>query len=145
MIQRKQSIWLLIAALLSAGLFCFDIYHAHVAVNGTDTIAYIRINDDYPLLLIALVLTILPLVTIFMFRNRKRQRSMAIFNVVACIGFISAALMRVTNFMNKQPAATNGTYWIGAVLPLLSMVFIIMAIRGINKDEKLVKSQDRLR
>jgi len=145
MIQRKQTIWLLLAAICSACLFFVDFYHAHVNVNGTDTITYLRVNDHYPSLLMVLVMAVLPFIDIFMYKNRKRQRALAIVSIVANAGFVSMMLSRVTNFNKTVPAPTDGTYWIGAILPLISMLFLILAISGINKDEKLIKSLDRLR
>ncbi len=145
MIQRIQSVWLLLAALCCLSLFFFDIYHATVMINGTATVQYVRVNDHYPSLLIALVITIMPLGTIFLFKNRKRQRSIAVFGIVAIIGFITMTLSRVTKFNTDNPTATDASYWIGAVLPAIAIIFLILAIRGINKDEKLVKSLDRLR
>jgi hypothetical protein len=54
--------------------------------------------------------------------------------------------MHIANFNSQaNPAPTNGGYAFGSVLPIFSLVFLILAIRGINKDEKLVKSLDRLR
>lgn len=146
MIQRIQSVWLLLAALCNAGLFFFDFYHADVVTNGLAAVQHLRVNDHYPSLLMALAITIMPLVAIFLFKKRKQQRTVVILSIVFTIGFISNILMRVTNFNNSvTPAPTGGSYWIGAVLPALAIIFMIMAIRGINKDEKLVKSLDRLR
>lgn len=145
MIQRIQSVWLLLAALCCVGLFFFDIYHAEVVVNGANTTQAIRVSDHYPSLLIALVITIMPLVAIFMFKKRKRQKLIAIFSTVATIGFVAMALGRVTNFRNDNPIAVNGSYWIGAVLPAIAIIFLVLAVRSINHDDKLVKSVDRLR
>lgn len=145
MIQRIQTVWLLLAGLVNSGLFFFDLYRADIVTDGQTIPHSLRVNDHYPSLLIALVITILPLVTIFMFKNRKRQRLMVVLTLVSCIGFLSSAIMRTGNFMNQALALTNGTYWIGSVLPVIAIVFLVLAIRGINKDEKLVKSLDRLR
>jgi hypothetical protein len=148
MIQRKQSLWLLITALLNSGLLYFCIYKAHTLVNGTDTLTCMRVNgpNEFLLLLLTAVLIILPVVTIFMFKNRKQQRSAVYLNIVAVLGFIATMLMHVANFNSQaSPAPVNGGYGLGAVLPVLSIIFLIMALRGINKDEKLVKSLDRLR
>jgi uncharacterized membrane protein len=53
--------------------------------------------------------------------------------------------MRVSNANNSSSAPTSGSYWIGSILPVLAIIFLIMAIRAIRNDEKLVKSMDRLR
>ena len=142
MIQRKQSLWLLVAALLNAGVFIFDLYRADVTVNGIADHKVLRVADHYPPLLIALVMTLLPVVTIFMFSNRKRQVGMSAVSMVGTLSFISMMLMRVKNI---SPAPAAGSYWIGAVLPVAAVIFIVMAIVGIRKDEKLVRSVDRLR
>ncbi|MBS1772715.1 MAG: DUF4293 domain-containing protein [Bacteroidetes bacterium] len=147
MIQRIQSVWLLLAALCNAGLFYFDFYHAELNNSGVLLNTSIRVNDHYPSMLIALAITILPLVAIFLFKQRKRQRTMVALCMIFTIGFISEMIMRVTNFSNSIAPQSAGTtsYSIGAVLPVIAIIFMFMAIRGINKDEKLVKSLDRLR
>jgi hypothetical protein len=145
MIQRVQTIWLLLAALCNAGVFYFEQYRANVTSAGAATTQYLKVSDHFPSLLIALVITIMPLAAIFMFGNRKRQRTMTLMSMVLTIGFISMTLMRVSNFNNGTSAPVNGSYWIGSVLPVVAIVFLILALRGIRKDEKLVKSVDRLR
>ncbi len=141
MIQRKQSIYLLLAALLNAGVFFFDLYQYHTQVSGTDTLGKIRVNDNFVALIIATLITLLPLITIFLFNNRKRQISLSMVSILGIFSFIALLLWRV----NGVPPPVNGSYWIGSVLPVISLVFLIMAIMGIRSDEKLVKSVDRLR
>ena len=145
MIQRIQSVWLFLAALISAGLFYFGVYKADTVVNGVTVTELLKATNHYPLLLIALVTIILPLVAIFMFKNRKRQISLAVIGIISNISFLTVTMMKVGNINNTVPTPVNSTYLPGAVLPVVSMVFLILAIRGIRKDEKLVKSVDRLR
>lgn len=146
MIQRIQSIWLLLASLCGAGLFFFDLYRADTMANGLTVTEAIRANSDFLFFLLALIITVLPLIAIFLFKNRKMQRLMALLSMVLDMGFIAYMLMQVGNKTNSATSApVNGTYWIGSVLPVLSIVFLILAIRGIRKDEKLIKSLDRLR
>lgn len=145
MIQRVQTIWLLVAALLCASVFYFDLYTAHTLMNNIDTVVHVRVNDHYPSLILALVITVLPFVAIFMFKNRKQQRSMVLLSIIAVIGFIALMIIRITDYTNKMTSLTKGSYAIGAVLPVFAIVFLIMAMRGIRNDEKLIKSLDRLR
>ena len=145
MIQRIQSIWLLLAALVNAGVFFFEQYRADVAANGVSAMQYIRVNNHFPSLLLALVITILPFIAIFLFGNRKRQKTMTLLSMVFTIGFIALTLLRVSSFNNGTSSPTNGSYWIGSVLPVVSVIFHILALQGIRKDEKLIKSLDRLR
>lgn len=145
MIQRIQSVWLLLAGLFNAGVFYFDIYRGYVNINGEDTLVSLRVGPELFLVLIAIVMTALPILAIFMFGNRKRQRNMTAMAAVATVAFIAWAMMRVTPFLEANKGIANDSYWIGMVLPFISIVFLILAIRGINKDRKLVKSLDRLR
>jgi phosphatidylserine synthase len=145
MIQRKQSLWLFLAALLNAGVFLFNIYETKTVVNGVETLGHIKIGDDLPALLIAIVMVLLPLVTIFMYKDRKRQIRMSAMGIVATCSFITLMLARVGKLSKQTPPPTDGNYWIGMILPFVAIIFLILAIIGIRKDEKLVRSADRLR
>jgi FtsH-binding integral membrane protein len=153
MIQRKQSIWLLLAALLNAGVLFCDLYRmqidTHTIINGTDTVVnttgQLRVGDHFPSLMIVLVMSILPLVAIFMYGNRKRQIRLSAVALLATASFITMTLFRVTNLAKQIPAPTSGNYWLGSIFPVVALVFLVLAILGIRKDEKLVRSVDRLR
>lgn len=145
MIQRIQSVWLLLAAAINVGLIFFGIYKADV-VDGAITITKeITATNEIILLLIMAVTIILPFVSIFMFGNRKRQVNMSVLSIVMNIAFIAVAIMIVSNFKNQTPAPTDGTYLLGIFFPIIAIVFLILAIRGIRKDIKTIKSLDRLR
>ncbi len=101
--------------------------------------------DKFPLMLIAVVMVALPLITIFMFGNRKRQIRMAAASIVAAISFISMMLATITMWERESPPILAGSYGVGSVLPVVTIIFLIMAILGIRRDEKLVRSVDRLR
>ncbi|MBS1690263.1 MAG: DUF4293 domain-containing protein [Bacteroidetes bacterium] len=145
MIQRIQSIWLFLAAFAAAGLLYFNLYTYHALENAVDTAKQFKANDKYGLFVLAILLIILPLVNIFMFKNRKRQKGLAALSIVVAIGFIAVMVMLVTNLTNNTPPPSSGSYGIGAIMPILSIIFLALAISGIRKDEKLVKSLDRLR
>jgi hypothetical protein len=136
---------LLLAGLFNAGVFYFDLYRGYTNVNGVDTLVSLRVGPKLFLMLIAIVMTALPLIAIFMFGNRKRQRSMTAVSAVTTVSFIAAAMSQVTPFMEANAGIANDTYWIGIVLPFVSLVFLVLAIMAINKDQKLIKSLDRLR
>ena len=149
MIQRIQTVWLLLASLFSATLF-LDwytgyIYKADVQQGIGSVVSYLRVTDFFPLLIIAVAMTIMPLQAVFFFKNRKRQKSIGWLSLLVSVGFIAVSLMHVENFKNTSPMPKNGSYQAGVVIPAIVIVFIVFAISGIRKDEKLVKSMDRLR
>lgn len=153
MIQRKQSLWLLIAALLNAGVFLFDLYKYDTSVqkpllNQQVAVAQaqsIRVGGNFALLIIAVIMTLLPLVTIFLFRNRKQQVMLSSVSIVAVLAFIGIGLMYVQGIDKATIVAGTNSYRFGLILPVMSIVFLVMAIMGIRRDDKLVKSVDRLR
>ena len=141
MIQRKQSLFLFIAAIFNAFLFLVPFYRWHEA---PDTAWHeLRLNTFFPAFLVAIVITLLPLIAIFMFRKRKQQIAMCAVSLVSIFSFLSLMLAKVGKLV--PATATDGTYWIGAALPAVSFIFILLAIAGIRKDQKLVQSMDRLR
>lgn len=146
MIQRIQSVWLLLAALTATAVFYTDVYRAQVTSTTGIISEHLRVGSHFPSLLVAVLMTLLPLVAIFLFRNRKKQRNMVWIGVLATIGFIAVNLMRISSFNNDTSVRiTDKTYYIGSVLPVIVLIFLFLAIRGINKDEKLIRSIDRLR
>ena len=89
---------------------------------------------------------------IFSFKNRKKQIKLAAFNFLLICTFIVLMFYSFDNAksfldlsLNNQGAELSTTYGIGMILPLLSLVFNFLAIKGIRKDEELVKSADRIR
>lgn len=140
----------MLAALLSALLMLEwhtgYVYKADIAEGFGSTVKYLSVRSDFPSLVLVLGMTVLPLVAIFLFKNRKKQKSQAMFALLVSVGFIALNLFRIENFNSSTaPTPQNGAYQLGSLLPVFVILFLILAIRGINKDEKLVRSIDRLR
>lgn len=145
MIQRIQSVWLLLAAVLNGLLFYFNYYKGVVMINGAEVVKHLGAKNHFPSLLVAVICIAVPLIAIFMFKNRKKQKGMVALAMVLNIGFIAVMMMHITDFNNGTPIPTDTSYQLGAVLPIISFILMILALRGINKDQKLIKSLDRLR
>ncbi len=139
MIQRKQTIYLLIASLISALLF-LDwhtgiVYKADIPGGLGLNVEYLKVTNHFPTLLIAVVMTVMPFIAIFLFGNRKRQRMFSIIGLLACISFIAVNLMRIENFKtNSTPPPVDGSYDAGSVIPAVVIVFITLAMSGFRKD-----------
>jgi len=138
MIQRIQSLWLLLAAVAMSGLFYLPYYFA--SVNGLGQ--SITIVKDFVAIILVSISIVLSIVTIFRFKNRKAQKGMIWLNILAVLGLLAWLLaVQVREFANDPQAA----YRIGAFLPVIVLVFLFLALSGVRKDEKLLKSLDRLR
>lgn len=152
MIQRIQSVWFFLASLVNGLLFLpsirlyQDVTPGGAGIPGMASAAgrtdYLSATTSLPLMLIAAVITLLPLIAIFLFKNRKQQRGLASLAIVGVLAFVAVMLMIVGNF-GKHP---GDSYLVpGPVLPVVGLVFLFFGIRGIRKDEKLLKSLNRLR
>lgn len=135
MIQRIQSVWLLVAAIVMAGIFYFPIYRFPQGLPVT-------IGNNYLAIVLTSLSIILSIVALFSFRNRRNQKKLVWIDILCCILLLAWLYYSEAS----TPAATPGGYfWVGAFLPLISIILLLMSLRGIQKDEKLIKSMDRLR
>jgi len=145
MIQRKQTLWLFLAALVDAGLLKFEQYRGVININGVGVEKVIGVSDHYLSLVLALMTIILPFIAIFMYKQRKKQMGLALFTILSIMCFVFLSLWRVNDIKVNPTDVVTGAFGIGSVLPLVSMVLVIMAMLGIRNDEKLVTSMDRFR
>jgi peptidoglycan/LPS O-acetylase OafA/YrhL len=141
MIQRIQSIWLLLAG--AAGLLTYKLPLWRGTLQDGSVREYLGPEN---LLIFALIVatSLLAFVTIFLFKNRRQQKGLALIGALLSIAIIALEVYLVDEFKKGLSLASN-TWQIGALMPLLMMVFFFLARAGIVKDEKLVKSLDRLR
>lgn len=146
MIQRIQSVFLLLAALGFAGLF----FLPFATSPQPDAVLFADLSYDLKDHIILLILTALgvlgSLSAIFLFRNRVTQLRLSYIAVIAAILLV---VVGVLLFLNATKTSTITAQHIedGAGLYLIPLIItlLIFAIRGINKDEKTVRSMDRLR
>lgn len=146
MIQRIQSVWLFVAAMLNGLLFISPLYKYNYAGLAYAPWQMESVKNYSPLLIMATLITLLPLVTIFFFKDRKRQKGMVWLSLLGIGGFISVMFMRVANLKNGTPPVAHLEYVIPGFIPsVIAIIFLFLALSGIRKDDKLIKSLDRLR
>jgi len=143
MIQRIQSIYLLLATAVSGGLiFVFDIWtNLKEEIFALDLI----FRDSIFLKVIPflyLLSAIVSFITIFLFKNRKLQ--FVVGRLVILINlFLLGLLIYVSLTLPGEVSISEKG--IGMFLPILAILLIVLANKAIKKDEDLVKSVDRLR
>ncbi len=157
MIQRIQSIYL--SAIVSISILFFFVPLINIEVSGKYYILNIvgiiqNANSNsifilyaIPLLCISVFTGSLSLIVIFLFKKRPMQ-------IIICkIIFILNLVLVLLIFYfypdiiikNKLGSNASYNYTAGALLPLISLIFILLANRAICKDEKLVKESNRIR
>ncbi len=146
MIQRIQTIFLVLAAACAFGLFALPFATSAQSTNAASLFAdgIYDINDHMGLLILFCAAGGLALLSIFLFKNRKQQLLVGRFAIIAnIIGII------LTLYLIFQEGGITGdtevNEQLGVGLPILFLVFAFLAQRFISKDEKLVRSMDRLR
>jgi len=155
MIQRIQSLYLLLAMVAIGLLFYFPVanYFSDMDCYRFSITEFTSLNPNvsspfskfftFPLLINALALVILSGISIFYYKNRKLQINILNFNILFNIVLI-VLLFFYTDKINKA-IQISPEFAVGTFLPLISLLFFVLASRNIRKDEKLVKSADRLR
>ena len=104
-----------------------------------------EVQDSPVLLGITILGILLPIAAIFLYNNRVLQMRLSIFSLIASILLPLVAFLLVYNERTGITAGAEINDGIGAYLPLISIAAALLARNYINKDEKLVKSMDRLR
>lgn len=140
MIQRIQSIWLLLAAAFSASGFGLSFFSGNKLDAATNTKIWVEFTASNQLLIMILsvAVAVAALVAIFMYKDRKRQ--MLIVFATAVGAFLNIAL-----YYNAKSSFVESKLDLGSLFSFAVPLFLLLAIRFIYKDEQLVKSADRLR
>lgn len=162
MIQRRQTIFMLLSVIITALLFFMPLASFN---DGTTLMKFtifgiqqpietISLSTAYtwPLVVLTILMTLAPLVTIFLYKKRELQVRLCRLTMLVNIIFIGLIFLYYEADIQKIIAAVEGdeyqlyvAYFFGMVIPLVNLILEILAIRGIKKDIDLLKSVDRLR
>lgn len=143
MIQRIQTLYLIVAALVSGGLI-----NVVYLWEANDTLVYILdLFESTSLMLksipaLFLVSTVLSLITIFLFKNRKLQFVINRLNILTNLYLLGVLLYYLLSLPGETVISEKG---IGVFIPIVVVLLLVLANKAIHKDENLVKSVDRLR
>ena len=148
MIQRKQTLFLIIAVILT--IVCMSTQVA--ALYNDSGIEFARLynlwltdgqgNNSFlsvPLFICLLISSVTSIITIFLYMKRKLQATLCLVNIIVLVAWYI--------FLAVLPQQTGGTMnlRLSAALPACSIILLFMARKGILADEKLVRSLDRIR
>lgn len=157
MIQRIQSIFLLLAGTASVMVLFLPIWSNEVVgqysvsadtllvkmsdsagnVLKTEPVAYVAV--------LAAICAIITFYTIFRFKTRKIQIKMGWLCILLNCGLVVAFAYSISRGQLLLGVDEAGSFKVGFFMPFVSMIFVFMANHYIRKDERLVRSVDRLR
>ena len=136
MIQRIQTLWLLLAAACSAASFKFSFYSG---TNAKGLAPYeLKAGENFLLGLLTIAAGALALIILVLFKKRTIQLRLCV------LGIVIEALL-IFMYYNGVQTFSKGTYSLTALLQSIIVIAFFLAARGINRDEKMVKDSDRLR
>jgi uncharacterized membrane protein len=143
MIQRIQSVWLLLSALSIVLLSKLPVYVGSLS-DGTKK--ELMAANNLWLMLLSLLMIILPLIAIFLFKNRTAQKKLIWLHFLLNLLLILFFWIIAGKFDSEQvPAFSNSRYGLAPIVPVVSIILDILAYRGIAADEKLIKAADKFR
>lgn len=129
MIQRIQTIWTFLAVLAAVFLF----------ITGQDVI----ISESLPVLnVLCVILVLIGLLSLFSYKNRKRQILLNNISIIINVLLVGILIYWLLNLSGGIQIPEKG---IEPIFPLIAIVCLFIANMYIKKDERLVKSVDRLR
>ncbi|MBL4746891.1 MAG: DUF4293 domain-containing protein [Flavobacteriaceae bacterium] len=144
MIQRIQSLYLLVASIISGGIIN-SVFLWSDSQEVPFTILDALQSD-------AMIIKVIPLLffssalfslgAIFMFKNRARQLGLGRINILINFILLGVLIYHSLNVSGETLVSEKG---IGLFLPVLAVLCLVLANNAIKKDEELVKSVDRLR
>ncbi len=156
MIQRKQSLFLLLATI--AYIVCLFLPVASIAPQGmgfgTSVHCLGTVSGEngiqfdstcLPLFILCAISAAIAFATIFLYKNRKLQMNLCsiclLFSVLWCVDY---ALM-LFGIIGLEKVEGTLQLNFGACLPLVAIILVAMARKGVGDDEKLVRAADRIR
>ena len=155
MIQRIQSVYLLMTSLLSI-LFLKGSYLTFFDNSGS-TINIMaaglfktggisgpeKLGNLWIILIMSILLPVLSTVIIFLYKKREIQILAVKFLILVILAFIAASVAYSLMILSKYDASFGS--WYKLMVPVIQLILAFLALRGIKKDDELVKSYDRLR
>jgi hypothetical protein len=147
MIQRIQTLYLAIAAALTAVLFALpfakiDVDSANYLYNVKGILLEGTVKQSGLIVAIVTALgLIIHLAAIFLFKNRILQKKIVLLGMISLT--VLFGLIAYTAYFSFSGAKIS--LQTGFIFPLISIIIDYLAIRGINKDEALIRSIDRIR
>ncbi len=136
MLQRVQTVYMILAALAIGALYVWFPFipdPAGVAI----------MDRSEPLIFGLIFVSIaLAIISILSFKKRQLQFVLNRLNIISNFVLLGVFVYRSLTLSGETLVSEKG---IGVLLPIISIVFLVLANKAIKRDEDLVKSVDRLR
>ncbi len=156
-IQRWQSIYLFVATVLMAVYAFLPIAGFFVGnesyefstlgvecIKATEAVGYEIAIVTWPLFVVELLVAVISLITIFKFKKLKLQKTLCAICIIMTLALIVSLAIMSYNITMIQ-GASGLHFYMANCLPVLCIILYAMAMNGISKDQKTLRSYDRIR
>ena len=137
MLQRIQTVWLFLTAACAFLTLKFSTY------SGTnkrlESPGFLTGTETISMMALTIAVGVIALITIFLYNNRKLQIRLTIVAILLELVLLYLYYREIELYVGK------GAISITALLHVAVILFLLMAAKGINNDEKLIKDSNRLR
>ena len=138
MLQRIQSVWLLLAAVFDAITFRFPFYSGDWIKDNFLFVIDLNAKTTIWFSILTVINGIIAFITIFLYGNRRLQLRLVYLGTFLTAVLLTLYFLEIKNFI-------GGNIAIWVVFYFAILVCYIFAANGILRDQKLIKSLDRLR
>lgn len=148
MIQRVQTLWMILAAILVFLTLKFSFYSGTLIldntannlnnISGVGSYHALTATDNFFILILTSALGTGIIINIFLYKHRSIQMRIIIAAIIV-------ECLIVFLYIRETQKYSEGNFNISAVLHILIVLFLIFAAKGIYNDSKLVRESNRLR
>lgn len=153
MIQRIQSIFLLLTTILMGATFVIPsleitsegLKFSSILFNSLGIFDNSISYHAWGAAIFCALSAIVAFLNIFLYKKRKLQIKLGLFTALLIAIYYVTAAFYVNAFLDKITSGYSLNIQLGIIFPVLALIFDLFAVSRIKKDEKLVKSLDRIR
>lgn len=147
-IQRIQSVYLLIAVILMVVFAFFPALTFQLGerefVYGALQAGKVGVTHIDPLMLMLVILiSFLALLDIFLFKNLQRQMTVCFVDIIIGLAMLVAIGIQAYVVGNRENVVVTWQWYL--ILPVLSIIFLMLAHKAMSRDKKKLQDADRLR
>ena len=136
MIQRVQTLWMVLAAIAVFLTLKFLFYSGTLIADNS--YHPLLATDNFLILILTSALGTGIIINIFLYKNRKVQMRIIIIAILLECLIIFLYIKQTKNY-------STGNYSLWSALHILIFIFLILSAQGIYKDSKLIRDSNRLR
>lgn len=147
-IQRIQSVYLLIAVILMVVFafvpaLTFELADKTVLYGALETGRAGNLHINPLLITLIILISLLAFIDIFLYKNLQRQMTVCFVDIIIGLAMLVAIGIQAFVVGNREDWTVSWQWYV--LLPVLSIIFLMMAHKAMSRDKKKLLDADRLR